>query len=227
MPRTHPLGPFGMIPSAVPLLTALAVVSLAGHLRAEYRGPRWQIYVFKPLTTGLLLTAAALGQGATSSRYQTGVVVGLAFSLLGDIWLMLPGDRFVPGLASFLMAHLAYLVAFTSGIPLGSVPALGLPVAAVAAVLLWLLWPSLGRLRWPVTVYAAVLGGMTWQALSRASALGTQGSLLAAIGAALFLISDSALAVRRFRGSFRLDQAVVMLTYVAAQALIAWSTAAQ
>ena len=216
-----------MIAFALPLLTALAVVSLAGHLRAEYRGPQWQVYLFKPLTTGLLLTVAALGQGTVTPRYQAAVVAGMAFSLLGDIWLMLPGDRFVPGLASFLVAHLAYLTALTTGVPLGSVPAIGLPVAGVAVMLLWLLWPSLGRYRWPVTLYAVVLGAMTWQALSRASVLGTRGSMLAATGAALFLVSDSALAVRRFRGSFRLDQAVVMLTYVAAQALLAWSTAAR
>jgi uncharacterized membrane protein YhhN len=213
-----------MIPPALPLLTALAAASLAGHLRAEYHGPQWQIYVFKPLTTGLLLGAASFGQGAGSPRYQAGVVVGMAFSLVGDIWLMLPGDRFVPGLASFLAAHLAYLVALTTGVPLGSAPALGIPIAAVAVLLLWLLWPRLGRLRWPVTLYAVVLGAMTWQALSRASVLGTRGSMLAATGAALFLVSDSALALRRFRGSFRFDRAVVMLTYVAAQALIAWST---
>jgi uncharacterized membrane protein YhhN len=216
-----------MTPPTLALLTVLAAASLAGHLRAEYHGPRWQIYVFKPLTTGLLLGAASLGQSAASPRYQAGVVVGMAFSLVGDIWLMLPGDRFVPGLASFLAAHLAYLVAFTTGVPLGSVPALGIPIAGVAALLLWLLWPSLGRLRWPVMLYAAVLGAMTWQALSRAGVLRTRGSMLAATGAALFLVSDAALAMRRFRGSFRLDHAVVMLTYVAAQALIVWSTAAR
>ena len=33
------------------VVTAITLVSLTFHLRAEYRGPRWQVYVFKPLTT--------------------------------------------------------------------------------------------------------------------------------------------------------------------------------
>lgn len=214
-----------MISPAPLFLTMLAGASLAGHLHAEYRGPRWQIYLFKPLTTGLILAVALLGPGPGEPRYQAAVVTGMAFSLLGDILLMLPGDRFVPGLASFLLAHLAYLVALTTGVPLGSAPGLAIPIAACAAVLLRLLWPGLGSVRPAVTLYAVVLALMTWQAMARAAVLETPGAMMAAAGGVLFLVSDSVLAVRRFRRSFRLDQVVVMLTYVAAQALIAWSVA--
>lgn len=217
-----------MIPPVLPLLTALAGVSLAAHLRAEHRGPRWQIYLFKPLTTGLLLAVAMLAAGSVEPRYQAAVAIGIAFSLVGDVLLILPG-RFLPGLASFLLAHVAYLVALTTGVAFGGAPGLAVPLGIYVAVLLRYLWPGLaavGRaVRPAVVLYAVVLAAMTWQALSRARALETPGSALAAAGALLFLVSDSALAIRRFRGSFQHDQAMVMLTYVAAQACIAWSVA--
>ena len=51
----------------------------------------------------------------------------------------------------------------------------------------------------------------------------TPGSRLAAVGATLFMASDAVLALNRFRRPLRGAQAVIMLTYVAAQALIALS----
>ena len=214
---TVPLPSFGI--SA----TAAAALSTWLHIRAESRGPRWQVYLFKPLTTSLLLLLAALSPSAHGSRYQLAVALGLACSLIGDVFLMLPSDRFVPGLASFLLAHLAYVVAFTSGVPFSTDPAVALPLLAAAAPLLWLLWPRLGRLRLPVLLYTATILLMVWQAWGRSWALPTPGSALAAAGATLFMVSDALLAVNRFHHSFRSGQALIMATYVAAQALIGLS----
>ena len=206
------------------VLTTLAALAGLLHLRAEYRGPRWVVYVCKPLTvTCLLLLVLAMGnyQGA---RYGEAVAVGLACSIAGDVFLMLPGDRFLPGVAAFLLAHLAYLVAFTAGTPLGAHHALLAPFALVGGVMLALLWPRLGPMRVPVTVYVLVIVTMAWQALGRAATLGTTGALLAAAGASLFVLSDATLALNRFRAPFRAAQLVILSTYYAAQALIAWST---
>ncbi|MGZ7042521.1 MAG: lysoplasmalogenase family protein, partial [Thermoanaerobaculia bacterium] len=88
----------------------------------------------------------------------------------------------------------------------------------------WILWPRLGRLRVPVVVYVvAALVAMAWQATTRAVVVDTEPAMAAAVGAALFVVSDATLAINRFRVSFRASQAVVMSTYVAAQALIALS----
>ena len=65
---------------------------------------------------------------------------------------------------------------------------------------------------------------MTWQALNRWLATGEAGSALALAGALLFVASDSALALNRFKGEFKGAQAVVLGTYFAAQWLIALST---
>jgi uncharacterized membrane protein YhhN len=205
---------------AIPLA---AVLSAALHIRAEYAGPRWQVYLFKPLTTTLLLLFAALGPGVQGPGYRLAILVGLACSLLGDIMLMLPRDRFVAGLASFLVAHLAYIVAFQTGMPIASGPLLLLPLLAAAAVLLRLLWPGLGAMRGPVVLYTLTILVMVWRAWARSRAMPESGALLAAAGAALFMLSDSLLALNRFHRPFRLAQAAIMTTYVAAQLLIALS----
>jgi len=49
------------------------------------------------------------------------------------------------------------------------------------------------------------------------------GALLASVGAFLFIISDTILAIDRFRGAFKLARALNLTTYFAAQLLIAGS----
>ena len=200
---------------------AASSLSLWLHLRAESRGQRQRVYRFKPLTTSLLLLLAVLLTSEHGARYQLAIVIGLVCSLIGDTFLMLPRDRFVPGLASFLLAHVAYLVAFTADVPLGT--ALALPLLAAAVPLLWLLWPSLGALRLPVLVYAATILLMVWRAWSRSWTRLTPGSMFAAMGATLFMASDAILALDRFHRPLRQAQSLIMTSYVAAQALIALS----
>jgi uncharacterized membrane protein YhhN len=206
------------------LIAAAAACVL--HLRAAYRGPVWQVYLFKPLTTLLLLAAAATGPSTHGSAYRTPILAGLVLSLFGDVFLMLPRDRFVAGLASFLAAHLAYIAAFQAEGPILAAPQLLLPLGVVAVVLLWVLWPGLGRLRAPVVLYTATIVAMVWRAWARSRAVPTPGTTLAAVGAVLFLVSDSLLAIDRFRRRFPGARAAVQITYVAAQALIAVSVGA-
>lgn len=211
---------------ALPLaLTLLATASAALTIRAEYRGTRRAVYVFKPLTTVLILALAATAE-PVSRGYQALVCIGLLFSLAGDVFLMLPRDRFVAGLASFLVAHLFYAAAFAPR-PVRLVAPLVLALlVAYGMVLLRALWPRLGRLRAPVAVYAAALLVMAWQAAARWAVLDTTPALLAALGAALFVVSDSVLAWERFRRRHAHGQAVVLGTYFAAQWLIASSVSA-
>jgi uncharacterized membrane protein YhhN len=170
-----------------------------------------------------IIAIAATIPGPPSEHYRAAILAGLLCSIAGDVFLMLPGDRFLPGVASFLLAHLAYLVAFTTGFPFGTAPLLLVPFAAFGAVMLVLLWPKLGAMRVPVTIYLVVIVAMAWQAASRAATLSSHGTLHAAIGASLFVLSDAALALNRFRQPFRAAQAVILPSYYAAQLLIAWS----
>ncbi|MBW2402134.1 MAG: lysoplasmalogenase [Deltaproteobacteria bacterium] len=152
-------------------------------------------------------------------------MLGLIFSLAGDVFLMLPSDRFLPGLASFLVAHLLYIAAFSQieGFQL-SLSALA-PFALASAALLRLLWPHLAGMQIPVLVYVVVIVTMGWQATAQWSSVGETWALLALVGAIFFTISDAALALNRFRAAFASAPATILSSYYLAQWLIALSVA--
>ena len=204
------------------LLAAAALTCLLGE---SLRVPLL-VYAGKPLATVAAIGIAARSADAVSAGYQGWITAGLTCSLVGDVFLMLPSDRFVAGLASFLVAHLLYIVAFVrhggrvrDGIAAG--------VFGVAALMLLAIWPALGALRWPVVAYVAVIATMAWQALARWRYLRTGDAQLAAIGALVFLGSDSALALRKFRGDFPGSIVVVLGMYWVAQWCIASSVTAR
>lgn len=204
-------------------LPALALASGALHIGAEYRGPRALAYVCKPLATGLILGVALTASAPVAPHYATLVAFGLLFSLAGDVFLMLPRDRFLYGLASFLVAHLLYIAAFSSVAGAGFAPVALAPWLVAASVLLPLLWPHFGRMRAPALVYMAAILAMGWRASAQWQASGESWSALALAGALLFVVSDTALAWNRFRRPFRAAQLVVLGSYYPAQLLIALS----
>ncbi|MDO6708511.1 lysoplasmalogenase [Photobacterium sp. 1_MG-2023] len=188
------------------------------HINAAYRGPQWQFYLFKPLTIVLLLATTI--QFGPSELYQKLIIAGLLCSVVGDICLMLPKDRFVAGLASFLLAHVIYSVAFwgeLAGPIVWWLPAL---LGGAGIIVYLLLLPSLGRLAVPVAVYIAVILQMTWAAGEYWLTTRTGAGLAAFAGALIFLISDTLLALDRFRGRFAAATGSIMTTYYLSQALL-------
>lgn len=209
-------------------LSLTILVTSIIHIRAEYKGPQVQKYLFKPLTTGLIILLAILANAEVASPYKPLIIIGLLFSLSGDIFLMLPSDRFIAGLISFLIAHLLYISAFV--IDAGFASALwAIPFFAYGLAIYSLLAPHVGRMKVPVIVYMLVISTMAWQAAGRwhggsgGQMNGQTQTLLAFAGAILFVISDSVLALNRFRKPFRIARAATMSTYYAAQWLIALS----
>ncbi|WP_052521169.1 lysoplasmalogenase [Agreia bicolorata] len=192
------------------ILSAAHLVALAAGL-PELAG--WT----KPLLMPALMLVALVVSARRGGAGIVLIVAALAFSWLGDVLLSSPGDvGFLLGLAAFFLAHLVYLVAFASSFRRRPVP-----LAAYLYVLWWiafvlLLQPSLGTLLVPVAAYGLVLGA------SGAAALAT--NRLTAIGALLFVCSDSLLACRIFLPDFELVQQdlIIMALYLAGQGLIAW-----
>ena len=205
------------------ILTLLAILSASLHIRAEYYGPRYHVYLFKPLTMVFILLMAVQARQPGASFYKVAIIAGLVCSLAGDVFLMLPSDRFVAGLVSFLIAHLFYIAAVTSGTGFGFSWRLLIPCVIYGLSMFSILAPYLGKMKLPVLVYMVVILVMAWQAWERWRQTGQSGALLAFLGAVLFVISDSALAVNRFRGSYKSAQALTLSTYFAAQWLIARS----
>ena len=207
----------------VVILTLLALVSAVLHIRAESVGPRRNVYLFKPLTLVWIILLAIEANNPVSSVYQYLIVAGLLCSLVGDIFLMLPSDRFIPGLLSFLVAHIFYIAAFTSEKPLLSSLWYAIPFLAYGGAMLWVLFPHLGRMKLPVVIYMLVILLMAWQAFVRCRETEQAGSTLAFCGALLFTASDSILALNRFRGRIDHSQLYILSTYFTAQWLIALS----
>jgi uncharacterized membrane protein YhhN len=203
--------------------TALALGSATLQIRAEYHGPRSHVYLFKPITMLLILLIALSGLKAPVSVRGGAIIVGLAFCLAGDVLLMLPSDRFVAGLASFLVGHLAYTVAFTAGSGFSFSLRSLLPLAIYGAAIYTLLAPHLGKMRSPVLAYVVVILIMGWQAWERWNRVGAGGDLLAFLGALFFIFSDSVLALDRFRAEFKSARLLSLTSYFCAQWLIASS----
>jgi uncharacterized membrane protein YhhN len=171
-------------------------------------------------TKALAIPSLALGLGGvllTTRRKPRVVVVallfvGLALSWVGDVAL----DRSLAvGLAFFLAAHLAYIATFHLAFPRRRPARWAVLAIPWFLALLVLVGPQLGGMRAPVVLYSAILGLMAVWA--------SRGSATAAVGALLFVTSDTVLAFRTFTPSLQHVgwTFVVMATYLTAQALIA------
>lgn len=207
------------------LLTALSgIVSIL-----SFQFGIWPLAAAAKAATTILIIVFAWRRGG-GDLYSRSILFGLLASLAGDVFLLWPQRGSVPGLVSFLIAHLAYLFAFSGGLRRGPAIAPTLGYAAFSIVVLGLLWRSIpDALHGPVAVYVAALAAMAALAASmamrakrRAPAYASY-SQAAAIGAGLFVISDATLAINKFAGPLPLASVWVLTTYWFAQWLIASS----
>ena len=203
-----------------------ALLAIAGNLF----GMPALVYLFKPATT-LLIIAWAWPRGAEMPAMRRWVRAGLVLSLAGDVFLIWP-EGFLPGLVSFLLAHLAYIVAFTRKLRFAARPLAFAIYGAIAAAILWQLWPGVPlALRAPVLAYVICLASMAAQAGAIwLAARGSPGEALArcaAIGGMLFMTSDALLAFNKFSAPVPLSALWILATYWLAQGLIAGSLRAR
>lgn len=210
----------------IQIATALMVCTAALATACALEGWTLAHRVFKPLPLLLAIVLAvslALAQRESlQRRFYLLLAVAQLACVTGDVFLMFPGF-FLPGLVSFLIGHLFYIVLFAQGVPWFSdrrALAATLSVGALIYVGLWFggLPPAL---RLPVAAYVLVIGLMAAQAFARHRAVGERATLLVALGAVLFMVSDSLLATNRFVTPLPAAQLGVLGTYYAAQILIA------
>lgn len=213
-----------MIFSPLAVATAIcAALSISGALAGVplVAGP------FKVATTMLIIGHA--WRRAEGGGLDRAVLAGLVLSLAGDAFLIFDWG-FMPGLVSFLLAHLAYLYAFTGFLrdsrPISPIFAYAVIVSPILITLL----PAIPEpLRAPVVAYVLAIACMAAMAAARWLRLKGRGgaderrALLAALGAALFVISDAVLATHKFAGPVALAPLLNLSTYWLAQWLIASS----
>lgn len=195
------------------VLLAAAGAAAVGDWLAVAAATRTLEYVCKPAAIGLLLAVAVVLQPRHDAQ-RWAFVAALVLSLAGDVALML--RRFLPGLAAFFGAHLAYIVGLRAASP-------GIRPLVVAAVIVLVPIALLGRrvlagvrttdpdLGTPVSLYIAAISVMLASALAA-------GNALVATGAVLFVVSDSLIAWNRFVEPLPWAPVTIMVTYHLGQA---------
>lgn len=198
------------------------VISGAFAIYAKYKKQRFAYYAFKPLTMVLIISLAWERTLSFPTVYSYFILIGLCFSLLGDILVMFSGKVLKQGLLAFMAGYVFYILAFSRYIEIISYAAL-IPILGFAAIFYFYLYRGLSRLRWPVLVYVLIVSALVWLGINRYLDLRDIKSYLAFIGCFLLLISESIWAINRFRGAFWLAEILILGTYFPAQLLFALS----
>ena len=166
------------------------------------------------------LVALALTVDAEPSGVVPWMVAALACGLVGDVALLPTVDRFIIGLAAFLVGHVAYVIAFIimwdpdAWLVVGAFGAAAL-LAAFGIPIVRSVRSS--RLAGPVVVYIAV------SAAVMVAGSGT-GRWLAAVGVLAFGLSDGLLGHDRFVTPRPRGRVAVHVLYHLAQGALVVST---
>ena len=187
-------------------------------------------YIAKPAVMIALLFWLWTSVGLTGAGFWFGL--GLVFSFVGDILLMVSLDRFfLAGLISFLFAHISYIIGFNT--PLPALSAWGIILAVIIGInglrLLRLILAPLAAqgqtyLRFPISLYSTVISIMLLSALMKLSDLSWNAgaALFVSLGAGLFYLSDILLAWMKFVAPIQNGRIYNILSYHLGQiALIA------
>lgn len=204
------------------MLTLAVLCSAIFCIRAKYKILKNQLLIFKPLTLILILLIATIFP-AVESSYKIFIVLGLLFSLLGDIFLIYPEQHFKKGLIVFLIGHVCYIIAFTISTGFHFTLWIFLPVIVVGILYLRIILPYSGKMKIPIIVYITIILIMGWTAIERFHNDPTLRTILPVIGAVLFMISDAVLALNKFKNSFFSAELIILTTYFTAQWLLAIS----
>jgi uncharacterized membrane protein YhhN len=184
---------------------------------------RWQPFAGSALLKGCAVGALAVLALRSRGRWRDAGVLalGLAFSTAGDVLLDLDPRLFAFGLGAFLLAHLTYICLFARN-RTAEIRVRPPDLAAVLVILVysatlsvWIV-PSVGELAVPVVLYICALTTMVSTAI-----LARFPQRWVAVGAILFLISDSLLAIHKFKTPVPLHDYLVWTTYYLGQCGIA------
>jgi uncharacterized membrane protein YhhN len=211
------------------LLLAFAFIAAIVNEIAEQKDKRIVVYIAKPAVMVFLLAWLYFYAGFDGALLY--FALGILFSLGGDVFLMLPNmDRwFLPGLVSFLVAHVFYTVGFNFVVPPLNV--FGIFLAISIALFVAQIYKRLAaglhamgkdRLRFPVLIYSVVISLMWLSALQTIFDINwkTNASLLVSIGATLFVTSDIVLAWFKFVGPIKYGRLINLTCYHLGQILL-------
>jgi uncharacterized membrane protein YhhN len=177
------------------------VILAATNWLAAWRGQTGVEYIVKPAALAALILFAVSG-----GQVSLWLMAALTLCLLGDVYLMLPGNYFVPGLVAFMLGHVAYVAGFPGGIMERLPWSLAAAVVTLPVTIPVLRSIKEAGLKVGVVAYMAVICLMAGSAIA-------SGSMLAWAAALLFVVSDSVLAWDMFVRKLPRAHFWVMITY--------------
>ena len=204
-------------------LIYLAALAVVGLLLAEYYDWEPGVWIFKPAAS-LCFIFLALVSGATGSSYGWLILLGLILSFFGDVFLI-PKDReniFQAGVVSFLLAHVAYAIAFFwRGVdPLWCAVATSVCALIMYFVLPWLRPSIPADMKTSVYAYMGVISTMVVLAVGTYGLLGNTAIPVGAIG---FYLSDLSVAKDRFVSESFFNRLWGLPLYFGSQLILAGS----
>ena len=194
----------------------LYVISAVVFVIAYYFENHEITTIAKPIPVLLLILLVK-----RNSRYNQLIILGLIFSLAGDILLMKTVNLFLYGLISFLVAHVFYIAAFIKKSNKAALLS-AIPFYIYGFAFFMFLRPSLDEMVLPVACYILIITTMLWRSFVQRKTSSI--AKWAFIGALVFTISDSMIAVYRFYEPFFMDRFFTIVAYWTAQFLIYLST---
>lgn len=213
-----------MNPKTKPLFFLFVIASIA-EIALISRGNETLRIITKPLIIPILAGIYHLNAiPSTRKNYKDPVLLGLFFSWIGDI-LLQHDEFFIPGLISFLTAHIFYIFFFSTTQSANTSffklrPVMLIAVIAYLIELMLLLWPHLGGMKIPVLIYGITISTMLSAAFWQYQKLDNTTALYFIIGAGFFVASDSILALNKFKKPFDSAGIYIMSTYILAQLFI-------
>lgn len=192
-----------------------AIIILLSGLSAifsYYFGSDMMFYILKPLTTILILLFALFHGHQSEKDILKVTVYGLLFCLLGDI-LLLKDSFFAFGLVAFLIAHILFIISFVKIDGFKNYFKPFILLIASAGAFYAFLYPSLEVLAIPVLIYVLCITLMAWQGIGLYIWKKKKPFLYILLGAILFMISDSIIALNKFVYAFDLSKLIILSTY--------------
>jgi uncharacterized membrane protein YhhN len=201
----------------------LFIAAAAVHLVAGFLN----LTVVQDISKAMLLPALAGFYLSKTAVPSTAFLAALFFCWLGDVILIWP-QMFIGGVAAFLVGHVLYIIAYRqhreedrSGelLPTQKMR-FSLPIILAGTGLIVVLFPGLGSMKLPLILYGITIVVMVMTALFRFGRTTPDSFWLVFVGAGLFMISDSVLAINKFLFPVSYASFWIMLTYMSAQLMI-------
>lgn len=221
------------------MLTRIAIICVVGLLidiwfiKTEYAGLMVRATVLKGLASAFFVALGIICFAENATSFGKLIVIGLALGLVGDVLLNLRNvvtggasmKVFALGILAFLSGHFLYiaaLVAANTGIvPLAVILTAVLSAAAIPPLMRRITAPSKGLKMFGYVYLVVVIAMFSCAAILLVKAGASMLTVLFAIGALFFVVSDFIMIYYSFGKKIKPLRAINLLSYYIGQLLIA------